>query len=134
MTFEPFNAIFNFNILFMKSLWDIICFSHLTYVHSQSFLIVRCVIQSLGCVLVFKKKYIGVVVRILTLPIKYSCCLEMVVILYKYVTVIYSHNLHTIFLMLVVWRQAFMHCSTAICLTYRYFSSCTHCLWHTFCH
>ncbi len=134
MTFEPFNAIFNFNIFFMKTLWDIICFFHLTYVHSQYFLIVHYVTQSLGCVLVLKKKYIGVAIRILTLPLKDSCCLKMVAILYKCVTVIYSHNLHTIFLISVVWRQAFMHCSITICLTFRYFSSCAHCLWHTFWH
>lgn len=55
MTFEPFNPIFYFNIYVMESMWDIIRLSHLTYVHFQSFFIVRFIIQNLGCVVVFLK-------------------------------------------------------------------------------
>ncbi len=51
------------------------------------------------------KKNTFMVVRILTLPLKDSCCLDMVVILSKCVDVIYSHNLHTIFLV-SIWLKA----------------------------
>jgi hypothetical protein len=40
----------------MEFFCDVIHISHLTYVHSQSFLIVLFVTQSLGCVLDFFKK------------------------------------------------------------------------------